>query len=229
MAISGHHPLLIRAHLDHITHLDRAIAMIEDEIAACLDAIPGSWGVDADGAAGPEPGPGAAVLPAAERLAEIPGVTLELARGIIAETGLDMTRFPTAARLVSWAGLAPAARQSGPRNRKPGKGQGDAYLKGYCTQAATGAARTDTFLGERLRRLSRRLGGQGQVRRRKVHPRHHLAPPRQPRSQVRRPGTRLARHPRRPRPQDPSPRPPTPGPRPRRHHHPHRRLTQNPA
>jgi len=78
---------------------------------------------------------------------------------IIAETGLDMTRFPTAAHLVSWAGLAPVARQSGPRNRKPGKGQGDVYLKGYCTQAANGAARTETFLGERLRRLSRRLGG----------------------------------------------------------------------
>jgi hypothetical protein len=70
-----------------------------------------------------------------------------------------MTRFPTAAHLVSWAGLAPVTRQSGPRSRKPGKGQGDAYLKGYATQAATGAAATDTFLGERLRRLSRRLGG----------------------------------------------------------------------
>ena len=55
--------------------------------------------------------------------------------------------------------LAPVARQSGPRSRKPKKGQGDAYLKGYCTQAANGAARTETFLGERLRRLSRRLGG----------------------------------------------------------------------
>src|SRR5262249_57709911 len=56
-------------------------------------------------------------------------------------------------------GLPPPPRQSGPRNRKPKKGQGDAYLKGYCTQAANGAARTETFLGERLRRLSRRLGG----------------------------------------------------------------------
>jgi hypothetical protein len=99
------------------------------------------------------------VLPAAERLAEIPGVSLDLARAIIAETGLDMTRFPTAAHLASWAGLTPVARQSGPRSRKPGRGHGDSYLRGSCTQAATGAATTDTFLGERLRRLSRRLGG----------------------------------------------------------------------
>ena len=70
-----------------------------------------------------------------------------------------MTRFPTAGHLACWAGLAPAARQSGPRSRKPAKGQGDAYLKGHCTQAAAGAAKTDTFLGERLRRLSRKLGG----------------------------------------------------------------------
>jgi Transposase IS116/IS110/IS902 family len=96
---------------------------------------------------------------AAEWLAEIPGGSPRLATAIIAETGLDMTRFPTAAHLVSWAGLAPVARQSGPMSRKPKKGQGDAYLKGYCTQAANGAANTDTFLGERLRRLSRRLGG----------------------------------------------------------------------
>jgi transposase len=60
---------------------------------------------------------------------------------------------------VSWAGLAPVARQSGPRQRKPFKGQGDAYPKMYCVQAANGAATTETFLGERLRRLSRRLGG----------------------------------------------------------------------
>jgi len=70
-----------------------------------------------------------------------------------------MTRFPDAGRLVSWAGLAPVTSQSGPRTRRPGKGQGDSYLKGYCTQAANGAATTDTFLGERLRRLSKRIGG----------------------------------------------------------------------
>jgi transposase len=161
MTLADCHPMLIRLHLDHITLLDRSVAAVEDEIEAALDAIPAAWGTDAGGETGPGSGhgPDPAVLPAAGRLAEIPGVSLSLARAIIAETGLDMTRFPTAGHLVSWAGLAPVARQSGPKSRKPKKGQGDAYLRGYCTQAATGAAGTSTFLGERLRRLSRRLGG----------------------------------------------------------------------
>jgi transposase len=159
MLLGDHHPVLIRLHMDHITLLDRLAAEIEDQIEAAVDAIPAAWGVTADGVPSPDPGPGAAVLPAAARLAEIPGVSLKLAREIIAETGLDMTRFPTADHLVSWAGLAPVARQSGPRQRKPSKGQGDVYLKTYCAQAANGTGSTDTFLGERLRRLTRRLGG----------------------------------------------------------------------
>lgn len=159
MRLGSHHPMLIRGILDHITSLDRSVAALDDEIGAALDAIPAAWGITAAGEPSPDPGPGAAALDAAARLAEIPGVTLELARAIIAETGLDMTRFPTAGHLVSWAGLAPAARQSGPRTRKPKKGQGDDCLKGYCTQAATGAAKTATFLGERYRRLHKRTGG----------------------------------------------------------------------
>jgi transposase len=159
MRPAPHHPGLIRRHLDHITFLDRQVTALEDEIAAAFAAIPAAWGITAAGVPSPDPGPAPAALPAAERLAEIPGVTLRLAMGIIAETGLDMTRFPTAGCLVSWAGLAPVARQSGPRTRKPKKGQGNAYLKGYLTQAATGTARTDTFLGERYRRLARRIGG----------------------------------------------------------------------
>ena len=194
MLLGDHHPVLIRVHLDHITLLDRLAAAVEDEIEAALDAIPAAWGVSADGVPSADPGPDAAALPAAERLAEIPGVSLKLAMAIIAETGLDMTRFPTADHLVSWAGLAPVARQSGPRQRKPQKGQGDAYLKGYCTQAANGAANTE--------HVPRRAAPpavpaarreQGQVRRRTLHPRHHLAPPRRPRCQVHRPRPRLAR------------------------------------
>ena len=69
-----------------------------------------------------------------------------------------MTRFPTAARLVSWAGLCPSARQSGPRSRPGKKGQGDTWLRGSLGQAAVGASRTATFLGERYSRIARRRG-----------------------------------------------------------------------
>ena len=159
MTFARHHASLARLHLDRIDALDKQVAAIDDEIGACLDGIRASWGVTAGGEPSPDPGPDAAVLSAAQRLAEIPGVSPDLAMGMIAETGLDMDVFPTAAHLVSWAGLAPVARQSGPRSRKPKKGQGDGYLRRYCTQAANGAARTDTFLGERVRRLGKRVGG----------------------------------------------------------------------
>ncbi len=69
-----------------------------------------------------------------------------------------MSRFPTAGHLVSWAGLCPSARQSGPRTRAGKKGQGNGYLRGSLGQAALGAARTATFLGERYHRIARRRG-----------------------------------------------------------------------
>jgi transposase len=161
MMITGSFTHMARTQLNLISYLDEEISILENKIAACLAQIPAARGIDADGTAGPGAGtgPGAAVLAAAHRLAEIPGVSLDLACAIIAETGLDMTRFQTAAHLVSWAGLAPVARQSGPRSRKAKKGQGNSYLRGFCTQAANGAAKTDTFLGERLRRIARRRGG----------------------------------------------------------------------
>ena len=92
------------------------------------------------------------------RLAQIPGLSPDLARAIIAETGLDMTRFPTAAHLVSWAGLCPSARRSGSRSRPARKGQGDTWLRGALGQATINAARTATFLGERYGRIARRRG-----------------------------------------------------------------------
>ncbi len=158
-AFGPHHARLARIHLDRIDAMDRHVAVLDDEVEACLAAIPAAQGVTAAGARSPDPGQDAVLLPAAQRLAEVPGVTVKLAMSIIAETGLDMTRFPTAGHLASWAGLAPSARQSGSLSRKAAKKQGNAYLRGHCTQAASGAARTDTFLGERLRRLSRRSGG----------------------------------------------------------------------
>ena len=161
MTPGEHHPRLIRAYLALIRQLGREIDAVEDEIGAHMESaqMKDAWGVTADGARSPDPGPGAAVMTAAQRLDEIPGVSLDLAIAIIAETGLDMSRFPTAAHLVSWAGLSPVSRQSGTRTKKTAKGKGDAYLKGYCSQAATGASKSSaTFPGERYHRLARRIG-----------------------------------------------------------------------
>jgi transposase len=156
----AHHGELAQLELDQVKFLDQNITQLEARIRDTLAAIPEAQGVDADGTTGPAAGtgPDAPVLPAAARLAEIPGISPDLAATIIAETGLDMTRFPTAAHLVSWAGLCPAANQSGPRVRAGKKKHGNAYLRGALGQAALGAARTGTFLGERYRRVARRRG-----------------------------------------------------------------------
>src|SRR4029453_11293269 len=87
-----------------------------------------------------------------KRLDEITGVGENNAQVIIAETGLDMTRFPTPAHLVAWAKLCPRTIQSGPVTRCGKTGRGNPYLKGALGEAAAAAARTDTFLGERYRR-----------------------------------------------------------------------------
>jgi transposase len=160
MQARDHHRWLIAWHLRHITLLERQVAAFDDEIAAALDAIPAAWGASAAGERAPGAGlePGDPVLPAARRLAEVPGISLDMARAVIAETGLDMTVFPTPAHLASWAGLAPVASSSGTRSGHR-KGHGNTVLKGHLTQASLGASRTETFLGARYRRLSRRLGG----------------------------------------------------------------------
>jgi transposase len=155
-----HHGELAALLLDQIAALDGKISQLNARIEQMVAAIPAAWGINADGTTGPEAGtgPDAPVIPAVTRLAEIPGLSPMLARAIIAEVGLDMARFPTAGHLVSWAGLCPSARQSGTRTRAGKKGQGNGYLRASLGQAAIGAARTATFLGERYHRIARRRG-----------------------------------------------------------------------
>jgi transposase len=155
-----HHGELAQLLLDQIAFLDIRIAQLGARAAELADAMPAAWGINADGTTGPGAGtgPDATVLSVVARLAEIPGVSPDLARSIIAETGLDMTRFPDAAHLVSWAGLCPSARQSGARTRPGKKGQGDTWLRGALGQAANGASHTATFPGERHHRIARRRG-----------------------------------------------------------------------
>ena len=96
---------------------------------------------------------------AVARLDEIPGVGPDVAAVIIAEIGLDMSRFPTPGHLASWAKFAPGINSSAGKTKGNGStGHGDRYLARVLGEAAVNAGRTDTFLGARYRRIARRRG-----------------------------------------------------------------------
>ena len=98
-------------------------------------------------------------MAAVDRLDEIPGIGQTAAHLLIAEIGVDMTRFPTAGHLVSWAKFAPGVKESaGKRKGRGSTGHGNPYLGRVLGEAAVAASKTDTFLGERYRRIARRRG-----------------------------------------------------------------------
>jgi len=156
----AHHGELARMLLDQYDALSAQITRLTARIEELIAAIPEARGVDASGATGPGAGeaPDAAVRSAIARLDEVPGIGRHGAQLIIAEVGLDMTRFPTAGHLASWAKLCPRTIQSGARSRGGKTGKGNPYLKGLLGEAAAAAAKTDTFLGERYRRIVKRRG-----------------------------------------------------------------------
>ena len=155
-----HHGEQAQILLDLIDGLTAQIETLNTRIGELLSQIPAAWGIDADGATGPDAGtgPGAPVLPAVARLDEITGCGVIAAQAVIAELGLDMTVFGTPGRLVSWAKRCPQTRQSGKKNTHAPPGKGNPWLNGILGEIAVTASRTDTFLGERYRRLARRRG-----------------------------------------------------------------------
>jgi transposase len=155
-----HHAELARMLLDQYDALTVQIDRLTGRIEALIAAIPAAQGVDADGTTGPGAGTGAdaAVLPAVARLDEVTGIGRHTAQVLLAELGLDMGVFPTPGHLVSWARLCPRTIQSGAKTRSGKTGRGNPYLKGILGEAAAAAAKTDTFLGERYRRLVKRRG-----------------------------------------------------------------------
>lgn len=104
------------------------------------------------------PDPATMPLSAVARLDEITGIGHHTAQVIIAEVGLNMAQFATAAHLVAWAKFSPRTIQTGATNRTAKCGKGNPYLKSALGEAAAAAGKTNTFLGERYRRIARRRG-----------------------------------------------------------------------
>ena len=94
-----------------------------------------------------------------EQLDEITGIGRTAAQVAIAEIGVDMGRFPTPGHLCSWAKYAPGISESAGKKKGAGAtGHGNPYLARILGEAAIAVSRTDTFLGERYRRIARRCG-----------------------------------------------------------------------
>jgi transposase len=132
-----HHGFLARLHLNLIDEHTRAI----DELTARIEVV-----IE----------PFRAVR---ELIATIPGISTGVADVIIAETGADMSRFPTAGHLASWAGTCPGSNESAGRIKSTHTRPGNPYLKGALGVAAMSVARSkDTYLAAKYRRIASRRG-----------------------------------------------------------------------
>jgi transposase len=132
---TDHHAFLLRQMLARVDAITGDIAALDIRIEAMIAPFAGE----------------------VAKLDEIPGIRRAAAHAILAETGIDMSRFPTAGHLVSWAKYAPGVKESaGKKKGKNSTGHGNTYLARILGNAAAAAGRTDTFLGERYRRIARR-------------------------------------------------------------------------
>ncbi len=140
--LSKHHRFLLRLHLDQIDVLDRALAEIDKEVEAGLDPFRASI----------------------EQLTSIPGIAQLSARVVLAEIGTDMSRFPTAANLVSWAGLCPKNDESAGKRRSNRMRKGAPWLKTTLIQCAWAASSAKgSYLQALYHRVKSRRGGKKAV------------------------------------------------------------------
>jgi transposase len=89
-----------------------------------------------------------------ERLDGIPGIARRSAENIIAEVGVDLSRWPTAAHFASWCGICPGNRESAGKRKRATVRKGNPWLKRSATEAAWAASRArQSYLGARYRQL----------------------------------------------------------------------------
>ena len=142
---ADHHALLIGMSLDHIDHLEATMARLDDQIDVVFATNTNEAGLPFERAR--------------DHLDTIPGVGKRAAEAILAEIGVDMTRFPTAGHLASWAGVAPGNNITGGKRGSGKTTKGDVWLCDVLNQCAWAAARTrDTYLSAQFWRLARRIG-----------------------------------------------------------------------
>lgn len=134
---SDHHAFLVRLHLDLMDQHTRAIAELTARIEVVVDPF----------------------RSARDLIVTIPGISTLVADVIIAETGADMTRFPTAGHLASWAGTCPGSNESAGRVKSTATRPGNPYLKGALGAAALSASRLKgTYFCAKYRRIASRRG-----------------------------------------------------------------------
>jgi transposase len=132
-----HHALMISIALDHVEHLETAIAALDVQVDRVM--IP--------------------FAEARERLDTITGIGKRAAECIIAEIGVDMSRFPTAAHLASWAGVCPGNNITGGKRHSGKTPKGNRWLGEILNQCASAASQTrTTYLAAQYWRLTRRIG-----------------------------------------------------------------------
>jgi len=133
----AHQRFLVAQQLAHLDFLDAAIAEVSAEVAERLRPFED----------------------ALTRLDTIPGIGRYVAETLVAEIGTDMSRFPSAAHLASWAGMCPGNNASGGKRRRGKTRKGSPWLRALLVQAAHAAARKkDTYLAAQYRRLAARRG-----------------------------------------------------------------------
>lgn len=132
-----HQKLIIEIMLERIDSLNAKVKQIDEEVEKRMDPF----------------------FEIVDLLDTIPGVGRRTAEQIIAEIGVDMSRFPTASHLCSWAGLAPGNNESAGKRKSGKTRKGNKKLRAALVEAARAAARTkDTYFSNKYQRLAARRG-----------------------------------------------------------------------